>query len=71
MKTPKEEIQKVSLAQIIIATTFLAAVYFSLPYVEDRVYAHELTFEELEAMDDFGDDEDEDEDDDMEETNDS
>ena len=59
MKTPKEDIQKVSIEQILIATIFLTTIYLSQPYVEDRVYAMELTFEELEAMDDFNNDDEE------------
>ncbi|HIP13055.1 MAG TPA: DUF4395 domain-containing protein [Arcobacter sp.] len=57
MKQPKEDIQKISFSQIIIALAFVGSIYYSLPYVEDRVYAFELTFEELDAMDDFADDE--------------
>jgi len=57
MKTPKESVQKISWAQLLILISFLASVYYSLPYIEDRVYAQEPSFEEMESMDDgFGDD---------------
>lgn len=58
MKQPKQEIQKVSYIQLIIAIAFIAGIYYAQPYVEDRVYAVELSFDELDALDDFGDDED-------------
>ena len=54
MKGPKEEIQKISIGQIIIAIAFVAGVYYSQPLVEDRVYAYELTFEDMEAMEENG-----------------
>ena len=53
MKPQKDPIQKVSITQLIIAISFIAALYYSIPYVEDRVYALEPTFEQLEEMDDF------------------
>ena len=63
MKGPKEEVQKISFSQIAIVIAFVAAIYYSQPLVEDRVYAYELTFEDMEAMEANGnsfDDEDED-----------
>jgi hypothetical protein len=53
MRGPKEEVQKVSLFQIIILIMFSLSLYNSQWMFEDRIYAHELTFEELEAMDDY------------------
>jgi len=70
MKGPKEEVQKISFAQIAIVIAFIAAVYYSQPLVEDRVYAYELSFEDMEAMEEFGntyEDEDEDDEDEDEE----
>jgi hypothetical protein len=70
MKGPKEAVQKISLFQIAIVLMFIFSFYNSQWMFEDRIYAHELTFEELEAMDNNAnsfDDEDEDEEDDEEE----
>ena len=57
MKGSKEEVQKISIFQIAIVITFISMIYYSVPYIEDRVYAHELSFEEMDALDgDFEDD---------------
>jgi len=50
MKGPKEEVQKISFIQIGIVLAFLSLIYYSQPLIEDRVYAYELTFDDLDAM---------------------
>jgi len=58
MKGAKEEVQKISFVQIGIVLAFISLIYYSQPLIEDRVYAHELSFDELDAMEgDFKDDE--------------
>lgn len=49
----KDEVQKISLVQIGILIIFMTMVYYSQPLIEDRVYAHELSFEEMDKLDNF------------------
>jgi len=61
MRGPKEEVQKISLAQIAILVMFALSIYENQWIFEDRIYAHELSFDELDAMEgdmDSEDDED-------------
>ena len=60
MKGPKEEVQKIYPIQIAIVVAFLALIYYAQPLIEDRVYAHELSFEELDAMENSAMDDEED-----------
>jgi hypothetical protein len=57
MKGPKEEVQKISLIQIVIVAIFALSFYNNQWIFEDRIYAYELSFDDLDAMEgDMNDD---------------
>jgi hypothetical protein len=49
--TYKEDIQRISLSQLAVVLVFAFTVNAAMPYVENRVFSVEESFEDLEAMD--------------------